>query len=63
MTEEEKIKENLCFYDKHSPYYDKDSGPRKKNCYCDNCFYGRTPMAEKLLELFDIFKGADNEKD
>ena len=24
---------------------------KKEECYCDNCFYGRTVLAEKILEL------------
>ena len=73
MTEKQRIKENLCSYDKRSPYYDKEFAseeknchdefrPQKKDCYCDNCFYGRTWMAERLIELYwNIIKREDNE--
>lgn len=47
------IKENLCAYDKRSPYFDEEIGTRKGNCFCDNCFYGRTWMAELLLEFME----------
>ena len=50
MTEEE-IKEELCYYDPRSPYYSKPyKDYNKKGCSCENCFYGRTRMAEELLK-------------
>ena len=62
MTEQE-IKENLCYYDLRNPdntaIYGmtkeeiKEEGygnHAKKDCSCDNCFYGRTKMAEELLK-------------
>jgi hypothetical protein len=24
---------------------------KPKNCYCDNCFYGKTELAEEILRL------------
>lgn len=60
MTEE-KIKENLCYYDLRNPDGVKDDldedeikelkygNFRKPDCLCDNCFYGRSEMAEELL--------------
>lgn len=51
MTVED-IKSNLCCYDKRNPdYYD---GEVKENCYCDNCFYGRTILAEELIKSKNI---------
>ena len=47
------IRESLCSYDKRNPDYNEESGPQKKNCFCDNCFYGRTWLAEKLLEIVE----------
>ena len=62
MTEKE-IKEELCYYDLRNPEnmvsygLTKDEikeegygNHSKKDCYCDNCFYGRTRMAEELLK-------------
>lgn len=51
--EKETILSRLCYYDPRNPNYDKENGERKKECYCDNCFYGRTPMAEYLLQLLE----------
>jgi hypothetical protein len=47
------IEQNLCYYDPRNPdgagnktgQYLKDSGL----CMCDNCFYGRTELAEHIL--------------
>jgi len=59
----EKIKESLCYYDTRNPDNDAISGMseqeieekgygeyRKVSCSCDNCFYGRSEMAEELLK-------------
>lgn len=53
------ILSNLCYYDKRNPDCDTEdenhvSGQGK--CYCDNCFYGRTKMAEEILRLREITK-------
>ena len=47
------FKENLCYYDSDSPYYDSESRSnfKKGTCHCDNCFYGRSSMAKTLLVL------------
>ena len=63
MTRQE-IKEELCYYDLRNPdavgIYGKTEEKLKENgygnhakedCYCDNCFYGRTKLAEELLKL------------
>lgn len=53
MTIEE-IKSKLCYYDKRHPDYVKSeriSG--REGCMCDNCFYGRHPLAEQLLQLLE----------
>lgn len=47
----EKILENLCYYDKRNPDYLEDVDKPKGRCYCDNCFHGRTPLAEEILRL------------
>lgn len=62
MTERE-IKQNLCCYDLRNPDNTSIYGMTKeevkeegygnharKKCSCDNCFYGRTIMAEELLK-------------
>ena len=57
----EEIKERLCYYDERhpdnqlefkevNPDFDKsDSG----DCFCDNCFYRRTELANIILKLID----------
>lgn len=62
----DKIFESLCYWDKRNPYfnikeeygYDKEEVDAcgyhaKKDCYCDNCFKGKTPLAEAYLKLLD----------
>ena len=63
MTEQE-IKEKLCYYDLRNPDNVNSYGlldaeeikeegygnHKKEDCSCDNCFYGRTKMAEELLK-------------
>lgn len=59
----EYIKKRLCIYDKRNPDFDikleygyskeevnSTGNFAKKNCACDNCFYGRTTLAEELLK-------------
>jgi hypothetical protein len=71
----EEIKSNLCCYDRRNPNfmiteefgYDKEEidatgdFPRK-DCYCDNCFYGRTKLAleDWKLELENKLKEFKN---
>jgi len=54
----EKIYENLCVKDCRSPYFVEDEydniEPRSKDCYCDNCFYGRDKLAMEILRLKGI---------
>ena len=53
---------NLCYYDKRNPDfqikeeygYDKEEVEAtgnfaKKDCACDNCFYGRSKLTEQLI--------------
>ena len=44
------ILESLCIYDKRNPDWDEE-GTKKENCYCDNCFHGKTELAEEILKL------------
>lgn len=64
MTTEE-IKTNLCTYDLRNPNgvisftLDKEDlkeyGEHKRqDCYCENCFYNRTKLAEQLLKALNI---------
>ncbi len=53
---------NLCSYDERNPSYAElfgDDPPEKRNddCYCDNCFYGRTELAEEILRLNSLLTG------
>ena len=60
--EAEALKEvytNLCAYDKRNPFCTETCGCERseltrENCMCDNCFYGRTKMAEQILDLLGI---------
>ena len=55
----EEIRKSLCFYDPLNPnghfslwLDDEDFEiPSKEDCYCDNCFYGKTKLAEYILKL------------
>lgn len=61
MTREE-ILTKLCYYDLRNPNGVIDDMSEEelkeynygnytqKDCYCDNCFYGRTKLAEELLK-------------
>jgi hypothetical protein len=43
----------LCYYDKRNPdyipYNEDDLTEIPKDCYCDNCFYGRSKLTEQLI--------------
>ncbi len=48
------ILNSLCLYDERNPQYDQDNEPLNgvpDNCYCDNCFKGKTRLAEYILTL------------
>lgn len=49
--EEQEVLKKLCYYDQRNPdCVERDIPlPKNKDCYCDNCFHGRTPLAEELL--------------
>ena len=61
MTLEE-IKHNLCVYDTRHPehggfYRDEDKAREpRKNCWCDNCQYGRDKLAVELLKYKDLLE-------
>ena len=56
--EQIEILKSLCYYDKRNPDCTADEEEmkdhvalmKKKTCTCDNCFYGRTKLAEELLK-------------
>lgn len=62
MTDNE-IREKLCYYDLRNPdgisiFASKEEideegygNHRREGCSCDNCFYGRTILAEELLKF------------
>ena len=52
MTREE-IKQNLCWYDERNPDYSGNREYKKKECSCDNCFYGRDELANELLKVLN----------
>ena len=58
-VDKEEVLTSLCAYDERNPdnvldgleeYEMKELYPNK-NCMCDNCFYGRTKLAEFILEV------------
>ena len=59
--EREKILECLCIRDKRNPEHkdvfseleDFEIPKPKVDCFCDNCFHGRTELAEYILSLID----------
>lgn len=77
----EEILQSLCYYDKRNPdcTLDEDeleghnemvirNNQRKRTntkCVCDNCFYGRTKLAEELLKVIATTNVvlSDNEKE
>lgn len=58
---QQEILEELCYYDPRNPDCTKDEEAIQdhkdrllktgKTCSCDNCFYGRTKLAEMILSL------------
>jgi hypothetical protein len=59
--DEQEIKANLCVYDSRNPdshdlreVLGNDIPKKEKGCACDNCFYGRTYLAEELLKCLKI---------
>jgi hypothetical protein len=62
MTEQE-VLSRLCSYDERNPNgmihcmdkedYEEAKQAHKDKCSCDNCFYGRTELAQYILELLN----------
>lgn len=65
MMDLKDVCDKLCYYDDRSPEYadmlecydeiDVKPEPRK-DCYCDNCFYGRDKLALEILRLRELVK-------
>ena len=59
MTLEE-IKSNLCYNDIRNPEITvdketaKEIAEKNEECFCDNCFRGKTKLAEELLKMYYI---------
>lgn len=62
----EEVKESLCFNDIRNPYSAideetaKEIAERGDDCYCDNCFSGKTALAEEVLRYYYILKRQHN---
>lgn len=54
------INSNLCYFDERNEYnsieVDDDKRDEHERCYCDNCFYGRTELAEELIKLINLYQ-------
>lgn len=56
----DQIKENLCYKDLRNPDATVDGETAKEiaenntDCYCDNCFSGKTALAEELLKYYHM---------
>ncbi len=57
--ERQEVLQYLCWYDRRNPNHQCDdeefSGHKKDverdgECFCDNCFYGRTVLANELIK-------------
>ncbi len=50
------VLDNLCYHDSRNPnnyeLEEDDKYHTKKKCNCDNCFYGRTRLANLIVEHF-----------
>lgn len=53
------IKSSLCYWDSRNPNgvgVDDEDLKERIVCYCDNCFYGRTQLAEELIKLINLYQ-------
>lgn len=62
MTDEE-VRSHLCYKDPRNPMYNfndiydgEDIPIPRKDCYCDNCFYGKDKLALEILRLKKALK-------
>ena len=64
----------LCVYDLRNPEIilgeeygvDEEESAKygefsQKDCYCDNCFYGRSKLTEQLIEYSKIINQKEND--
>lgn len=68
----EDVLTNLCDYDTRNPdgvisYLTEEdikeeglTAKARDNCFCDNCFYGRTKLAEYIIKLKDEINSVIN---
>lgn len=52
------VLESLCYHNPKNPdsFVDEDAPEYTYlpgDCSCDNCFYGRTKLAEYIIELYE----------
>jgi hypothetical protein len=64
MMSLEDIKSNLCYNDIRNPDSTVDEeisieATKNKDCYCDNCFRGKSILAEELLRMYYIINAVD----
>jgi hypothetical protein len=56
--EEQEVLERLCYRDARNPFhgqlYDRENPDSDGDCFCDNCFRGRTPLALEILRLREV---------
>lgn len=57
MSKEE-VLQCLCYHDPRNPecvidYDTMQPYPKSDPCYCDNCFRGKTKLAEYILKLLN----------
>jgi hypothetical protein len=57
MTLEE-IKGNLCYNDLRNPDVTVDE--ENADCYCNNCFRGKTELAEELLKYYYLINNIES---
>ena len=59
----------LCTYDERSPYYvdlyecNEQPEARRKDCMCDNCFYGRDELAREVIILREALEAISRTSD
>lgn len=58
----EELNINLCYNEDSTIYNQEEIQEHKQRiqegeiCYCENCFYGRTELAQEILRLNNILK-------
>ncbi len=63
----EQIYENLCSRDPRNPIYadlykpEDWCPPPREDCWCDNCCYGKDPLALEIIKLHNLLNQKENE--